>query len=173
MLFLSERDLPRSLVYFKKLASLLDSQPQDSRALSSDEDFMLPRDRTHEELLWTPVVNISTPSDLKNWCQAFESLSDYQKQIVMESKDALLGGDVLAGRLLLLEQDKTPEQQNWRRTIDAATELKRWAQELGWNYLHACALKTLVNIHGEVMNNVSAVKNEVSSFTSDLSLIHI
>jgi hypothetical protein len=169
MLFLSERDFTRSMLYYEKLASLLRSLPESEKTLSPDLDFMLPRERTHEELIWTPITNVSTPDDLRLWMRTFESLDERQKQTVMNSKDALLGGDVLAGSLLLGEQNKSPDQQNWEPVLTAVTELKIWAKEQGWRYLQACALKAIVNIHGEFLNDVCAMETEVKEFTRDNS----
>jgi hypothetical protein len=161
ILFLIERDFDRGIRYYRiAMRKIASSNIAPELACSFDE-------KDPAESLWNAVGGIQYPSQLNLWRDAFESLSSSQKRAVIDSPKAALGGIVLADRLMVLEAEKDPANQNWQNILYETGNLQAWAEKHDWEYLYACALKTRVNIHGEYLGTPDPIFSEVAAYCGD------
>ena len=149
-LFLGSHDFIRAARYLSQSIAVL-------RASSlKQSELVLPRGKSHVELLWTLIVNIQNQAHMEAWVEAFKSLTPDEGEVVMKSKDAALGCCVMADRLMLVEMYRQPTQQKWNRVLTETLWLQQRAEQHGWGHLEAAARKTVVNIHGEFLKTPEA-----------------
>lgn len=157
-LFLSERDVVRAIQYYNRAIPLLRGARLTAREL------VLPRGKKPVEILWNCITNIGTAANLELWKAAFENLTADEKRVVIDSKDAQLGCAVLANHLVLVEQRKAETNRKWKPVKLALQGLQTWAEEQKWEHLHACALVSEIQLHGDFLRDLDACVPKVNAF---------
>lgn len=157
-LFLSDRDFVRAMHYFSQAMPLLRG------TIFTARDLVLPRGKKPVEILWNSITNIGTAPNLELWKSAFEKLSADEKHIVKNSKDAELGCAVLANHLILIEQRKLETRRNWEPVKRALQDLQSWADKQEWGHLHACALVSEIQLHGDFLTDLDVCAAKVNAF---------
>jgi hypothetical protein len=159
--FLSSRDFTRTIRYVCRAITLA------RNSTVTDRRFPLPQGRRFVELMWIPILNIESETELREWLSAYESLTAEERKIVAASKDARVGCHVLADRLMMVESQKPLDQRDWNGVLRVVHWLRERAAGLAWEELASAALCTELNIHGEVLRNVETCEETVQRFIQD------
>jgi hypothetical protein len=157
-LFLSPRDFPRAIKYFNRSVTLLRESKIDPA------DLMMPRGKKPVESLWNSITNIQTVDHLEQWLDAFNRLDATERQVVMRSKDAILGCMVLADRLILIEADKPDSKRNWSPVASSVQRIHQLASEWNWEHLEACAIQSEITLFGDYLHDTSSCEQKVNDF---------
>jgi hypothetical protein len=140
---LASRDPDRTLQYIGRALILSNAEEPGAEATFLGEGRRL------EDMLWFLVPQIVTPARLARWLTILESLPVDRRQRLLTEEDAFLGCIVVADRLRLAEALKPEGQRQWEDVLDAVDDLRVRASAMGSGALEAAAIRTLLSIHGE------------------------
>jgi hypothetical protein len=153
-------------------AKLLTNDPTDAwrafpllrRAISAHDDGLrlnLPvvpiPDSMWAESIFLAGYSVGTAEGLRELQQTVEGLSAARRRLLDGLPDLEQMFVSIPGSFFLAEHAKAEEERNWSGVVDAMERLASWAVDVGWPLLHAHAVRIVVIVLGEYIQNIDDV----------------
>lgn len=134
------------------------------------KDILLPEGFAISDLIWLYSTDIETPDDLLRWLEVTRELSAEDRRRAFDSHVAETGCQIAVNRLWMKEDERPPDQQDWRAVLDGYDRVIKASEELGFELVWALATAVKIVVLAEYLNDIDSALRTAEQAASRDSL---
>lgn len=142
---------------YKDFLELVDNNEN----LSSPLDF--------ETMIWGSVISINTLTEITNWFETIGNLEENQIINLKQSENVDSGSIFIFRNIILNEEKKHEEDRDWNNIISIFSFVQEKALSLNLDLMYANAIRYIVNIYSDKLNDILSAHNYVINNIHNLS----